>query len=143
MAPRAMTTTPQTVRMRPVAELSQRPRGKIFSSPTRREIAAIQRMFMTPSDEEQAHQSPAAAGAKEPVFEAHPEGAARAFPPAGHDEFEGSAALGEAGVFERGELKDAGGDEQDAAEPGAAAGHGGGEKRFAVENPLRERGKRD
>ena len=76
-------------------------------------------------DEEQTHEGPAAAGAEEAVFHPHPESSARAFPPSRHDEFEGGAAVREAGVLERGELKNAGGEEQNAAEPRAAAGHGG------------------
>lgn len=76
-------------------------------------------------DEEQAHQGPATAGAEEAVIEPHPESSAGAFAPTGHDKIERRAALSEAGMLEWGELKDAGSEEEKAAEPRAAAGHGG------------------
>ena len=74
-------------------------------------------------NKEQSHQSPTAARTKCTVFETHPKRADPSFAPACHDEFEWAAATGEATLFQRRELKEAGDKKQWAAEPRARAGH--------------------
>jgi hypothetical protein len=65
--------------------------------------------------EQQRHQNPAAAEAIETVAEAHVQGAGGAVPPVVDDEIERRPADSQAGLLERRQLVEAGGEEQQAA----------------------------
>jgi hypothetical protein len=92
-----------------------------------------------PEDEEKRHQDPAAAEAGEAVLEAHAQGADGTMAPAVDDEVEGRAAGDEAGVLQRRQLVEAGGEEQHAAQPRTGHRHGHRrDQRRALEAPLRQ-----
>jgi hypothetical protein len=92
------------------------------------------------ADEQQRHQDPAAAEAVEAVAEAHAQGAGGAVPPVVDDEVERRPADKQAGLLERRQLVEAGGEEQQAAEPRAGRRHvHRREQGQPLEAPLGER----
>ena len=64
----------------------QTPSGNSFSISTTAARTATHRRFITPTDEQQRHQDPAAAEAVEAMREAHAQGAGGAIPPVVDDE---------------------------------------------------------
>ena len=74
-------------------------------------------------DKEKDHQCPATTGAKSSVFNTHCERATPTIAPASHDEFDGTATMGETTMFQRRELERASRQQENAAEHCTRAGH--------------------